>query len=34
MSYLAGHPNIVRLEDIYESEEHTFMVRVRAEAGG
>jgi len=30
MSYLAGHPNIVRLRDVYESDGHMFLVQVRS----
>ena len=33
MSYLAGHPNIVRLQDVYETEEHIFMVQELCSGG-
>ena len=33
MSYLAGHPNIVRLQDVYETENHIFMVQELCSGG-
>ena len=32
-SYLAGHPNIVRLQDVYETEKHIFMVQELCSGG-
>ena len=34
MSYLAGHPNIVQIQDVYETEDYIFLVRGRGSLGG